>query len=140
MIDVANFGGRHPQQGGIVVKRIGVVATFIVMASFVVAVSYNSHLSAFNGLYGTSGKVLDTCVTCHDGGYSFNAYGADYRAKFNELGGDKVAALHAVEPFDSDHDGYSNIVEINAGTFPGNPASDLPVEDCTWGNIKSLYE
>jgi hypothetical protein len=76
----------------------------------------------------------------HEENWSRHSCGADYLAKLMELGGNKAAALDAIEPVDSDKDGYSNIAEINAGTFPGNPASDLPVEGSSWGRIKSLYE
>jgi hypothetical protein len=121
-------------------KKLSVTATLIMCAlltTFVVVIAYNPYLGTFNDLYGTSGKTLDTCETCHSNG--LNGYGEDFLTKFNELG-DRTAALEAIEPLDSDNDGDSNIAEINAGTFPGNGASNLPVEGSTWGKIKSLYE
>ena len=67
------------------------------------------------------------CLTCHQtsGGSGFNAYGADLRlngaegAGFSCAGTDFAAALVAVQDLDSDNEGNSNIVEINAGTQPG---------------------
>lgn len=57
-------------------------------------------------------KTLHSCVTCHNPDYSRNDYGKDF--------GNNNHDLKAIEGFDSDADGFTNIVEINAGTFPGN--------------------
>jgi hypothetical protein len=122
------------------VKRVGLIATILVFASFLVVLAKSSYLGTFNTVYGTASKTLDTCNTCHGASYSFNSYGADVKSKKTELGGDLTAALHAVETWDSDGDGDSNIAEIEAGTFPGNSASSLPVEESSWGKIKSLFE
>ncbi len=69
------------------------------------------------------------CQTCHDFADSsgiFNSYGSDLRQNGASGAGfscgataDFEAALAAVEDFDSDGDGNSNIVEITAGTQPG---------------------
>ncbi len=98
----------------------------------------------------TAGTKLDHCATCHTGGeyenskgklvslgscqwchYSYgydgsgnivdtlNPYGKDYY-----MNGRNVAALAAIENLDSDNDGYSNIVEIEADRYPGNPNDD----------------
>lgn len=121
-------------------KRVALIVAMLVFASFVVVLGKSSYLGTFNTLYGTDSQTLDTCNTCHGASYSFNTYGADVKAKKAQLGGDLTAALRAVESWDSDGDGDSNIAEIEAGTFPGNPLSSLPVEDVRWGKIKSLYE
>ncbi len=64
------------------------------------------------------GTRLDDCALCHDGGGSdLNSYGA----AFDGAG----QSFSAIEGQDSDGDGASNIVEINALTFPGD-ASDTP--------------
>ena len=69
-----------------------------------------------------------SCQTCHEsaaGGSAFNRYGSDLRqngasgAGFNCTAGNFAAALAAVEGLDSDGEGNSNIVEIDAGTQPG---------------------
>jgi hypothetical protein len=108
-------------------------------AAIVIVFAKSSYLGTFNMLYGTYGKTCDTCTTCHGARYSFNTYGADVKSKKSQLG-DLTAALRAVETWDSDGDGDSNIVEIGAGTFPGNALSSLPVEESSWGKIKSLFQ
>lgn len=62
---------------------------------------------------------LDTCGVCHvskSGGGERNSFGKAY---------DENKNFSAIENLDSDNDGFSNIKEINALTFPGN-ASDHP--------------
>jgi hypothetical protein len=120
-------------------KRLTLLTTSLFFASFIVVLAKSSYMSTFNTLYGTDNKTLDTCVTCHGSSYSRNDYGADFETKLNELG-NQTAALRAIETWDSDGDDDSNIAEIEAGTFPGNPASSLPVEESTWGKIKSLFQ
>jgi hypothetical protein len=98
----------------------------------------------------TAGTKLDLCATCHTGGsyvnskgktvslgscqwchYSYgydasgnivdtlNNYGKDYF-----VNGRSEAALQAIQGLDSDGDGYSNLVEINALRYPGNATDD----------------
>ena len=120
-------------------KRLGFITTLLVFVSFVTVLGRSGYLRTFNGLYGTTGKTLDTCVTCHGSSYSLNSYGTDFQTKLAQLGSD-TDALKAIESMDSDKDGDTNIAEIHAETFPGNPSSNLPIEPLTWGQIKSLYE
>ena len=62
---------------------------------------------------------LQTCDLCHTSSPpNLNPYGAAYKAA-----GRNVAAFAQIENLDSDGDGFTNIQEINALTFPGNPAS-----------------
>jgi len=74
-------------------------------------------LSQFNARYKTQGSRLDSCLTCHTtqsgGAENLNPYGKDFAAANHDFG--------AIEPKDSDGDGFSNIDEIKAGTFPGDP-------------------
>jgi len=76
----------------------------------------------------SKGKTLGSCQYCHykygyDGSgditATLNAYGAAYLAN-----GRSEAALKAIESADSDGDTYSNIAEINALRYPGDPADD----------------
>jgi hypothetical protein len=86
--------------------------------------AHSSYLSAFDTRYKTANTRLDTCSTCHGSTTStWNPYGTDVRANI-ALGID--AALAAVELLDSDKDRFSNLDEIHALTFPGDPA-DYPV-------------
>ena len=97
-----------------------------------------------------AGTKLDHCALCHSGGeyekkpgvwvslgscqwchYSYrydgsgdiedtmNPYGSDYLTNGRSSG-----AITAIEGDDSDGDGYTNIVEITAERFPGNPNDD----------------
>ena len=66
-----------------------------------------------------STSSLNTCDLCHTASIpSLNPYGAAYKAN-----GRSTAAFGLIENLDSDGDGFTNIQEINALTFPGNPAS-----------------
>jgi hypothetical protein len=77
----------------------------------------SAYLTAFNTKYGTANTVLDDCNTCHDNGYK-----TDLAARL--AAGDVIAtALTAVEPLDSDRDGYTNLAEIKALTQPGDATS-----------------
>ena len=65
---------------------------------------------------------IDSCSLCHTSSVPLlNPYGSAYAG----LGRDNPASLHMIEELDSDGDGYTNIAEIDALTFPGN-ASDWP--------------
>lgn len=81
------------------------------------AQSTPEYLSQFNARYKTQGSHLDSCLTCHTsqsgGGENMNPYGKDFGAAGHDFG--------AIEGKDSDGDGFSNIDEIKAGTFPGDP-------------------
>ena len=115
------------------------IITVLVFVPIAAALAKSSYLTTFNSLYGTADKTLDTCNTCHVNGFDRNSYGGDWESKLNQLG-DRTQAFQAIEGVDSDADTYTNIQEIMAGTFPGNPSSTLPVEASTWGKIKALYE
>ncbi len=66
-----------------------------------------------------NGTRIDQCIICHtsNGSSSRNSYGSAWRSNGRSFS--NVANL------DSDGDGYTNIQEINALTFPGN-ANDKP--------------
>ena len=82
------------------------------------------------GSYTSSGKTttLGSCQWCHyKYGYdksgditaTLNPYGRDYLAQ-----GRSAAALRTIETLDSDGDGFTNIVEINAVRYPGDATDD----------------
>jgi hypothetical protein len=65
---------------------------------------------------GITGSALDSCALCHPaGGSALNPYAQDF-ANNNH-------SFTAIQNLDSDHDGYTNLQEINALTLPGDPAS-----------------
>lgn len=74
-----------------------------------------AYLKQFKEMY-PSARALHSCVACHDSVPKLNPYGLDY-GKF-------ARDLKALEPLDSDGDTYTNLVEIQAQTFPGNKDSN----------------
>jgi hypothetical protein len=85
------------------------------------AQSTPEYQSQFNAKYQTRGSKLDSCMTCHTqqagGKENLNPYGTDLGATMGDFG--------AVEGKDSDGDGATNIDEIKAESFPGDP-NDKP--------------
>ncbi len=76
-----------------------------------------------------SNTRLNSCSLCHSSSIpGLNSYGAAYMAQ-----GRSSAALKAIEALDTDGDGFTNIQEINALTFPGN-ANDKPAAAATATN------
>jgi hypothetical protein len=103
---------------------IAVLSALLSMAGFAVLVSpamgKPEYLAEFNKKYGTQGTKLDSCTTCHtttQDAQHLNPYGADFAKHNHDFG--------SIEPLDSDGDGFKNIDEIKAGTFPGDP-EDYP--------------
>lgn len=85
------------------------------------ASAYGGYLNAFNQQYNTTGTQLDSCIICHagqGGGGAVNPYGKAFKDAGNSFA--------AIESLDSDGDGFTNIAEINARTFPGDQ-NDHPV-------------
>lgn len=65
-----------------------------------------------------AGSRLDGCILCHRAGLGDgerNAFAVDFE--------DNGYDLAAIETFDSDGDGFTNLEEFEARTFPGNPKS-----------------
>lgn len=71
-----------------------------------------NYLESFNQHYETEGTKLDSCTTCHSG-EARNPYGRAYAGSGKNF--------TEIENLDSDGDGFTNLVEINALTFPGDP-------------------
>lgn len=100
---------------------VAVLSATLSAAGFAVlgspAESKPEYLSSFNSKYNTRGSKLDSCKTCHqsDTGNAdnLNAYGKDFGAANHDFA--------AVEGKDSDGDGFSNVDEIKAKTYPGDP-------------------
>jgi len=114
----------------IVIKRIS--PALAVLASLLAcqnAYAGTGCLDIFASTYpGSQTEDLGSCRTCHEsasGGSSFNVYGDDLLANgasgggFNCANVDFASALAAVETLDSDGEGNTNLVEINANTQPG---------------------
>jgi hypothetical protein len=88
----------------------------LIIAGVQAASATSGMMEDFNQFYDTNDTRLDTCSTCHgEDVESLNPYGADY--------GENAGDLEAIEALDSDGDGFTNLEEINALTFPGDPES-----------------
>lgn len=102
---------------------VGVIAAVVFLA--VAAFALPNDATAFTQTYSPKeGTALAKagCLVCHGAmppGKNMNPYGKDYLDKKSR----DAAALKAIESVDSDKDGATNIVEIRAGTLPGDPAS-----------------
>lgn len=99
---------------------IGLMLTVVVLIGIPGTLAFSSYLGSFNAQYNTANTRLDTCGVCHTdpaGGGARNPYGIDYA--------NNGRSFTAIETFDSDGDGFSNLAEINALTFPGDP-KDFP--------------
>lgn len=115
-----------------IIKRMAGRVTTLSMVLFLFSLSAHAG-SGCNTIFQTAYPDSATdegggCQTCHQsagGGSTFNLYGSDLLANgasgsgFNCTNTDFAAALVEVENFDSDGEGNTNIVEINAGTQPG---------------------
>ncbi len=94
--------------------RFSVIAA-ILFAGVSIAHAVPGHLNNFKATYpNVVGTKLDSCTTCHNPDFTRNSYGLDFAGSGHNFG--------AIENTDSDGDGATNIAEINALTFPGDPA------------------
>jgi hypothetical protein len=73
----------------------------------------------YNALYGTAGSRLNTCLLCHTTANGIPSTRNPYGTAFGSNG----HSFTAIENLDSDGDTFSNLDEIIAKTFPGNPAN-----------------
>ncbi len=118
------------QQEEIMRKKISIcfLAIAITLGTYYIAYGVSSYKTAFNTKYGTTGTVLDQCILCHTTNTNPNANLLNpYGLALQSNGVNFTAA----EPLDSDGDGFNNITEINARTFPGNSASIPTTTDTT---------
>ncbi len=95
-----------------------VIAAILVLSLVIPAFAFPAFLNQFNAKYMTTGTKLDSCGLCHinpAGGGPRNNYGIDF--------GNNAHNFTKIEPFDSDKDTFTNIVEIKQRTFPGNALS-----------------
>ena len=82
----------------------------------------NNFLAAFN----TSNGTTYNCKVCHTqttptSPYARNQFGTDWANA--SIGNHSYVITTALANLDSDGDGFTNIVEIQANTNPGDPAS-----------------
>jgi hypothetical protein len=104
---------------------ISLLAMVFVTGVFGLAHANSTYSGYFNSAYPSSSLANSgNCAVCHTSVPNLNPYGSDFKAH-----GKNQAALTAIESLDSDGDGSTNKVEINAGTFPGDPNSHPVVSD-----------
>ena len=91
-----------------------------ILAQDVEAKNESEFLPAFEATYPAAvGSRIDSCTVCHNvqgSEYKLNSYARQWKEDENFV---------AINNSDADGDGYTNVEEINAHTFPGN-ASDNP--------------
>ena len=104
---------------------ISLLAMVFVTGLFGLARANSTYSGYFNSAYpGSSLAGSGNCAVCHTSIPSVNSYGSDFKNH-----GKNQAALTAIESLDSDGDGSTNRVEIDAGTSPGDPNSHPVVSD-----------
>jgi PKD repeat protein len=96
----------------------GVVLVAFGIATAAPALATSGYRDAFAARYPSSGTQAKAgCNTCHGGSSgNLNAYGRDLR---QSNAGSRDLRLAAIEGVDSDKEGHSNLIEINAGAQPG---------------------
>jgi len=101
---------------------VWVVALTLVLGFTGIASADNGALADFNAQY-PGNSYGNSCSICHKSPPATNPYGRDLVKEGATANNIPPATFVAVEGLDSDGDGFTNIEEINAGTFPGNRAS-----------------
>jgi PKD repeat protein len=89
----------------------------ILLGASMNAFAVQTYLTNFKLAYPNSKTSASSCVVCHANTSTFerNPYGQDFENNGHNF--------KAIEGFDSDVDGFTNIQEITAGTLPGDPSS-----------------
>ena len=103
-------------------KKVGILLLAMVLtAGFsTMAFAHPQYLTSFQGIYG-SNITIDNCSLCHPGSNTStrNQYANDFANA--SIGNHTFNAT--LEARDSDGDTFTNIAEITARTYPGDPAS-----------------
>lgn len=125
---------------GIVVLLIGLVAAPLLFSG-VADARQTFYINLARDLYPqlNEGKFATfRCLLCHveDSAGPRNPYGLDYEVAY--LTSDIINAAINIEQIDSDGDGYTNIEELNAGTWPGF-AEDSPSSSMCTDNDADGY-
>ncbi len=117
-------------------RRIIVASTFLLLLIFGIygsSFGFPTYANSFKATYPSSplsslstvsGQAGNLCTVCHGvSGGTRNAYGLAYAGAGHNFVN--------IQSADSDNDTFSNLTEINAGTFPGNAASFPATADTT---------
>ena len=112
-------------------KKLGYLALIAVLGLLIASVAsarpaYRTAAIAQFMLVADNGNTRTVgCTYCHvnaNGGAPWNAFGTDVRANFKGNIGDALyETLKAMK--DADGDGYADVLEVFAGTLPGDKES-----------------
>jgi hypothetical protein len=115
-------------------KRKLALAIALVMGSVATAYSIGGYLTQFENKYpAASGTQIDSCSLCHTDisqSSARNSYGAAFGSNSHNFA--------AIESLDSDGDGFTNLQEISAKTFPGNAGSKPAATDTAAPTINAF--
>ena len=107
-----------------VVIILGVYSLSYGVPSYATSFKSTYPSSPLSSLSTVSGQAGNLCTVCHGAsGGTRNTYGSAYAGAGH--------VFSTIQNADSDGDTFSNITEINAGTFPGNAASKPATADVT---------
>ncbi len=119
-------------------KKVGILLLVMAFTTGFSAVAFasSSYLTQFRSKYGT-GITIDNCSLCHPGGNgsatNLNQFAKDFASA--TIG--NYTFNTALENRDSDGDGFTNIAEITARTYPGDAASK-PTGDTAPPNVTAF--
>ena len=103
---------------------IGYAGIALAVSSYATSFKSTYPSSPLSSLSTVSGQAGNLCTVCHGtSGGSRNAYGSAYSSNGH--------SFSAIQNLDSDNDGFTNLAEITAGTFPGNASSTPGAAACT---------
>jgi hypothetical protein len=108
----------------IMFKTIFTIICFLLLSES--AFAYSVFLEETIEIY----NVKVSCQVCHFG-QQLNSFGKDFKKQL-EISKEVRKAIKALESQDSDNDGFSNVDEIRATSFPGDK---LSIPD----TVKNLY-
>ena len=104
-------------------RLVAAMAITVALATARPAGALPAYLTAFEAQYpAAAGSRIDSCNLCHTEVPALNPYGTAFAASGHEFA--------PIEGVDSDGDGFSNLAEIEALTFPGDPG-DTPVVEAS---------
>jgi hypothetical protein len=111
-------------------RLYGIVLALLVVVGFTTWAAALPQMTAhlrtlYKPTVGTDFAKAMPCKVCHTSTpalkTNLNAYGLDLQKAAKGTYND--AGFKAIEGLDSDKDGYTNVVELRAGTLPGDPNS-----------------